>query len=76
MSTGNIIGKFPDKTGGTVVFQCRSGEQRSYHYNSQDFAEIALGSDPKGYSEGEDDVGTASIKDIVAEAATDALEIL
>ena len=84
MSRANMT-QIPDRNGSTCIFQCRDGSTRTYHYNEADSAAIALGSDPRSFSpDGEgDDSGSGGIGnaasffgDLVAEAATDAAELL
>jgi hypothetical protein len=50
VSRGNISGTYPDSSGGTVVFNCRDGEERSYHYAMPDFLEILGGADPASFT--------------------------
>ena len=90
MSRANMT-QIPDKHGSTCIFQCRDGSTRTYHYNAADSAAIAMGADPKGFSpdgDGEDEGGSGGtggngignaaqfFGDLVAEAATDAAELL
>ena len=64
MSRGNINGMYADPSGGTVVFNCRRGEVRSYHYGMADFLEILGGSDPKDFLPDGEGGGSGEIGDI------------
>lgn len=87
MSRANMT-QIPDRNGSSCIFQCRDGSTRTYHYNEADSAAIALGSDPRSFSpdgEGDDSgpgssggIGNAAkfFGDLVAEAVTDAAELL
>lgn len=54
MSRGNIVATIPDPSGGTIIFSCRDGSTRAYHYGLKEFMAIGAGADPKDEPQGAD----------------------
>jgi len=66
---------YGDTQGGTVSFNCRNGEQRSYHYSMPDFLEIVGGADPASFTpdgEGGGDGFAEALEEVQAAGAGDA----